>query len=69
MIFKGADNKMSHHFKGFLAGLSVLRNKTEKPDVLSCLHHCKENLEAPGLELLEPGMVFIETISTFFSEM
>lgn len=58
--WQGADNKMGHHFKGFLAGLSVLRNKTEKPEVLACLHHCKENLEAPGIELLEPGMQLLK---------
>uniref|UniRef100_A0A646QFH4 Calsyntenin-1 n=1 Tax=Hemiscolopendra marginata TaxID=943146 RepID=A0A646QFH4_9MYRI len=52
----GGENKMEHHFKGFLAGLAVLRGKTEKAAVLSCLHKCKESLEVPGMELLEPGM-------------
>jgi hypothetical protein len=52
----GSDNKMKHHFHGYLAGLSVLLHKTEKPEVLSCLHKCKESLEVPAMELLEPGM-------------
>jgi hypothetical protein len=47
---------MKHHFRGYLAGLSVLLHKTEKPEVLSCLHKCKESLEVPAMELLEPGM-------------
>lgn len=47
---------MRHHFRGYLAGLSVLLNKNEKPEVLSCLHKCKESLEVPAMELLEPGM-------------
>jgi hypothetical protein len=47
---------MKHHFHGYLAGLSVLLHKIEKPEVLSCLHKCKESLEVPAMELLEPGM-------------
>ncbi|CAG2064864.1 unnamed protein product, partial [Timema podura] len=54
--WQGSDNKMKHHFHGYLAGLSVLLHKMEKPDVLSCLHKCKESLEVPAMELLEPGM-------------
>ncbi|PSN32451.1 Calsyntenin-1 [Blattella germanica] len=54
--WQGSDNKMKHHFRGYLAGLSVLLHKNEKPEVLSCLHKCKESLEVPAMELLEPGM-------------
>lgn len=54
--WQGSENKMKHHFSGFLAGLSVLLNKVEKPQVLACLHKCKESLEVPAMELLEPGM-------------
>uniref|UniRef100_A0A8D9AP55 Calsyntenin-1 n=1 Tax=Cacopsylla melanoneura TaxID=428564 RepID=A0A8D9AP55_9HEMI len=54
--WQGSDNKMKHHLRGYLAGLSVLLHKTEKPSVLSCLHKCKESLEVPAMELLEPGM-------------
>lgn len=47
---------MKHHLQGYLAGLSVLLNKLEKPSVLACLRKCKESLEVPAMELLEPGM-------------
>lgn len=36
---------MRHHLKGYLAGLSVLVGVNEKPEVLSCLHQCKESLQ------------------------
>lgn len=55
-MFVGSENKMKHHLQGYLAGLSVLVNKLEKPSVLACLHKCKESLEVPAMELLEPGM-------------
>ncbi|KAL1123236.1 hypothetical protein AAG570_002323 [Ranatra chinensis] len=54
--WQGSEKKMKHHLKGYLAGLSVLLNKVESPAVLSCLHKCKESLDVPPMELLEPGM-------------
>ncbi|XP_049824303.1 calsyntenin-1 [Aethina tumida] len=54
--WQGSDNKMKHHLKGYLAGLSVLVRENEKPEVLSCLHQCKESLQVPAMELLQPGM-------------
>ncbi|XP_022906089.1 calsyntenin-1 [Onthophagus taurus] len=54
--WQGSDNKMKHHLKGYLAGLSVLVGENEKPQVLSCLHQCKESLQVPSMELLQPGM-------------
>ncbi|XP_073992692.1 calsyntenin 1 [Rhodnius prolixus] len=54
--WQGSEKKMKHHLHGYLAGLSVLLNKVEKPSVLSCLHKCKESLDVPPMELLEPGM-------------
>ncbi|XP_034235653.1 calsyntenin-1 isoform X1 [Thrips palmi] len=54
--WQGSENKMKHHFHGYLAGLSVLLHRTERPEVLTCLHKCKESLEVPAMELLEPGM-------------
>lgn len=47
---------MKHHFHGYIAGLSVLLGENEKPEVLACLHKCKETLEVPSVKLLEPGM-------------
>lgn len=54
--WQGKDEKMAFNFHGFLAGLSVLRGRTENPEVLACLHRCKEGLEVPPADLLEPGM-------------
>ncbi|CAH1959347.1 unnamed protein product [Acanthoscelides obtectus] len=54
--WQGSDNKMRHHLKGYLAGLSILVGENEKPEVLSCLHQCKESLQVPAMELLQPGM-------------
>lgn len=47
---------MKHHFHGYMAGLSLLKGETEKPEVLTCLRKCKETLEVPSVKLLEPGM-------------
>jgi len=47
---------MQHFMRGSMAGLSVLVGRTETPEVVACLHKCKENLEAPPMELLQPGM-------------
>ncbi|KAK5638899.1 hypothetical protein RI129_013194 [Pyrocoelia pectoralis] len=54
--WQGSENKMKHHLRGYLAGLSVLVGETEKSEVLSCLHQCKESLQVPAMELLQPGM-------------
>jgi len=53
--WEGRETKMNYHFKGFLAGLSVLRGRTENPEVLSCLHRCKEGLHLPAADSLDPG--------------
>ena len=47
---------MQHFMRGSMAGLSILVGQTELSDVISCFHKCKENLEAPPMELLQPGM-------------
>lgn len=54
--WQGSENKFKHHFRGYLAGLSLLIGKTEDPSVLACLHKCKESLEVPGMEVVQPGM-------------
>jgi len=54
--WQGAEGKFKHHFRGYLAGLSLLTGKTEDPGVLNCLHKCKESLELPGMEVVQPGM-------------
>lgn len=53
--WQGKDNKMAFHFRGYLTGLSVLRGRTESPDVLSCLHRCKEWLDVPPADAQATG--------------
>ncbi|XP_064460954.1 calsyntenin-1-like [Ornithodoros turicata] len=53
--WQGKENRMAFHFHGYLAGLSVLRGRTESPDVLACLHRCKEWLEGPSADSQAAG--------------
>lgn len=53
--WEGKASKMTFHFRGFLAGLSILRGRTENPEVLSCLHRCKEGLQLPPSDSMDPG--------------
>ena len=53
--WEGRDSRMKYHFHGFLAGLSILRGRNESPQVLSCLHECKEGLKLPSSDSLDPG--------------
>lgn len=53
--WQGSDNKTKHHFRGYLAGLSVLLGANEKQEVLSCLRRCQEGLRVPSMDLLQPG--------------
>lgn len=54
--WQGSESRMTHFMRGSIAGFSVLVGQTELAEVVSCLHKCKENLEAPPMELLQPGM-------------
>jgi len=54
--WQSSESKFKHHFRGYMAGLSLLTEKNEDPKVLSCLHKCKESLEVPGMEVVQPGM-------------
>lgn len=53
--WEGKANKLNFHFRGFLAGLSILRGANESPNVLNCLHRCKEGLELPPSDSLDSG--------------
>lgn len=53
--WQGTDNKTKHHYRGYLAGLSVLVGRTEKPEVLTCLRRCQEGIHVPSMDLLQPG--------------
>ena len=58
---------MQHFMRGSMAGLSVLVGQTEVPEVIRCFHKCKENLEAPPMELLQPGMEILNNNGPFES--
>ncbi|KAK0096763.1 hypothetical protein PV326_004451 [Microctonus aethiopoides] len=53
--WQSTDNRTKHHFRGYLAGLSVLVGATEKPAVLTCLRRCQEGIHVPSMDLLQPG--------------
>ena len=45
----GLDEKFTDHFQGYLAGLSLLKDKTESERVIQCLNNCQENLDFKDL--------------------
>jgi len=49
----GAKKKMTQHFRGYLAGLSVLSNRTEDDRVISCLNQCQEKLDFSPVDTLD----------------
>jgi len=50
---------MSQHFRGYLAGLSLLNNKTENDGVIACLNECREKLDFAAVDTLD------DTVSHF----
>lgn len=56
--WQGSDNKMKHYLKGYLAGLSVLVGENEKPEVLNCLHQCKESLQVRTIYYISSKNLF-----------
>lgn len=47
---------MGHFFRGYLAGLSILKNRTESDRVIQCLNTCQEKLDFPGIDEMENGV-------------
>jgi calsyntenin 1 len=41
---------MSQYFRGYLAGLSILKNKTESDSVIQCLNNCQEKLDFDAID-------------------
>lgn len=54
--WEGKKVKKNFYFRGFLAGLSILKGKTESADVLKCLRRCREGLRQPSPDSIEPGI-------------
>lgn len=55
--WQGAETTFKDFFRGYLAGLSVLKGKTESERVIKCLHNCKENLDFHALGDMSAGTV------------
>lgn len=54
--WEGKKAKKNFYFRGFLAGLSILKGKIESADVLRCLRRCREGLRQPSADSVEPGI-------------
>ncbi|OTF77881.1 calsyntenin-1-like protein, partial [Euroglyphus maynei] len=54
--WEGKKSKMNFYFRGFLAGLTLLRGQTENSDIFKCLHHCKEGLRQPSSDSIDSGI-------------
>jgi len=54
--WQGADGNFAHHFRGYLAGLSLLRDATESDQTIRCLTDCKEKLDFHAMSEMETGM-------------
>lgn len=57
--WKGLDEQYVDHFQGYLAGLTLLKDKTESERVIQCLNNCQENLDFTELEDMPSGTVSI----------
>lgn len=62
--WQGAKNTFAHYYKGYMAGLFVLKGKTESERVIKCLNNCKENLDFHAVSDMSSG-----TSVSFNSEM
>jgi len=47
---EGGKHRMTQHLRGYLAGLSLLNNKTEDDRVISCLNQCQEKLDINAVD-------------------
>ena len=62
-MFTGVETEshvhLTQYFRGYLAGLSILKGKTESDRVIRCLNDCKEKLDFHAMSEMESGMVSI----------
>lgn len=59
LVTSGLDEVYVDHFQGYLAGLSILKDKTESERVIQCLNTCQENLDFTELKDMPSGSVSI----------
>jgi len=62
-VCEGAKSKMTQHFHGYLAGLSLLRNSTEDDRVTRCLNECREKLDFTPIDTLDDSVNSINSSS------
>ncbi|KAL4221800.1 hypothetical protein ACF0H5_020054 [Mactra antiquata] len=53
--WKGLDEEYVDHFQGYLAGLTLLKDRTESERVIQCLNNCQENLDFTELDDMPSG--------------
>ncbi|KAK6175300.1 hypothetical protein SNE40_013791 [Patella caerulea] len=53
--WQGGKSRFEHYFKGYLAGLSVLKAKRESDRVIRCLNNCKESLDFHAVGEMQTG--------------
>ena len=56
-LTSGLDEKFDGYFQGYLAGLTLLKDKTESDRVIKCLNNCQENLDFHALSEMHSGTV------------
>ncbi|CAH1775011.1 unnamed protein product [Owenia fusiformis] len=54
--WQGKEKRMGQFFNGYLAGLSILRGKTESDSVIKCLNNCQEKLDFHAMDEMDTGM-------------
>jgi len=50
LVYEGGKQRMAQHIHGYLAGLSLLANRTEDDRVISCLNECQEKLDFTSVD-------------------
>jgi hypothetical protein len=62
--WQGAKRRMGQYFGGYLAGLSILKNRTESDGVISCLNNCQEKLDFTAIDTMDETSVSINSDRT-----
>lgn len=56
-VCTGAENALVQHFRGYLADVSILPDKSESSRVIQCLNNCGEKLDFHAMSEMDAGMV------------
>jgi hypothetical protein len=59
LLCAGAENSLVQHFRGYLADVSILPDKSESSRVIQCLNNCGEKLDFHAMSEMDTGMVRI----------